>query len=160
MRGRRLGAARNGIQHRLPRRDRLALGEEARRGPGRGEAGPPLLPAQRIGPIGGTAMREVPTRWNQLSITTGIGRDSRLGERLRLRPIVNTPVAQATADAALAGAASRSRGTATSPSSRAAASTPVASAARCARRWASHTSPGRAAASKPTSGGWNPAPPS
>lgn len=52
----------------------------------------------------GAAVRDVPTRWNQFSITAGIGWDIRLGERLRLRPIVNASVAQVTTDAALAGA--------------------------------------------------------
>ncbi len=52
----------------------------------------------------GASAREAPTRWNQFSITAGIGWDIRLGERLRLRPIVNASVAQVTTDAALAGA--------------------------------------------------------
>ncbi len=52
----------------------------------------------------GTAVRELPTRWNQIAATIGIGWDIRLGERLRLRPIVNASVAQVTTDAALAGA--------------------------------------------------------
>ncbi|WP_165982565.1 autotransporter domain-containing protein [Dankookia rubra] len=52
----------------------------------------------------GEEARQVPTRWNQISVTVGAGWDIALSDRLYLRPIVNAAGAHVTTDLALAGA--------------------------------------------------------
>lgn len=47
--------------------------------------------------------RRVPLRWNNLSVTLGVGYDIRLAEYLWLRPIFNAALGYATTDAALFG---------------------------------------------------------
>ena len=45
----------------------------------------------------------MPTRWDQVALTVGIGWDLRLAKSLYLRPILNAAVARVTSDTALAG---------------------------------------------------------
>ncbi|EHL98955.1 hypothetical protein HMPREF9946_03395 [Acetobacteraceae bacterium AT-5844] len=52
----------------------------------------------------GAAQRRLPTRWNSVSGTVGIGYDIRLAENLYLRPILNGTIGYVGSDAALAGA--------------------------------------------------------
>lgn len=52
----------------------------------------------------GEEQRRLPTRWNQIALTIGVGWDIRLAENLYLRPILNAAVAHITTDAALGGA--------------------------------------------------------
>jgi hypothetical protein len=51
----------------------------------------------------GEEARRLPTRWNSLSMTIGVGWDFRLAENLYLRPIVNAALGHASSDAALLG---------------------------------------------------------
>jgi hypothetical protein len=50
----------------------------------------------------GQEQRRIPTRWDQLSATVGVGWDFPLGGNFYLRPIANAAIAQATTDATLA----------------------------------------------------------
>jgi hypothetical protein len=50
----------------------------------------------------GQDQRRIPTRWDQLSATVGVGWDFPLGGNFYLRPIANVAIAQATTDASLA----------------------------------------------------------
>ena len=51
----------------------------------------------------GEEERQLPTRWDQVALTVGIGWDLRLAKSLYLRPILNAAVARVTSDTALAG---------------------------------------------------------
>jgi hypothetical protein len=50
----------------------------------------------------GQEQRRIGTRWDQFSVTVGVGYDFPLGGDFYLRPIVNAAIAQATTDATLA----------------------------------------------------------
>jgi len=51
----------------------------------------------------GTEERRVPTRWNHLSVTVGMGWDFRIAPNLYLRPVLNASLAHITSDLAVAG---------------------------------------------------------
>jgi Autotransporter beta-domain len=51
----------------------------------------------------GQEQRRISTRWDQFSVTVGVGYDFLLAKNIYLRPIANAAVAQVTTDAALAG---------------------------------------------------------
>ena len=57
----------------------------------------------------GEEARRLPTRWNSLSMTIGVGWDFRLAENLYLRPIVNAALGHASSDVALFGSYIRIR---------------------------------------------------